>query len=179
MEFHTTTINNCYEIRPDIFEDSRGSFVKTFSQSAYIDAGLRTDWKEEYYSVSTKDVLRGMHFQVPPHEHAKLVACLIGEIRDVVVDLRKNSPTYGQSYSVLLSSKLANCLYIPEGLAHGFLSITDEALVTYHVTSEYQPESDAGILWNTIGYDWGLAEPIISGRDAAFPSLNDFDSPFL
>ena len=150
MNILATPIDGCFEIRPDKFRDRRGSFVKTFNYSAFLEAGLRTDWKEEYYSVSVKHVIRGMHFQIPPHDHAKLVACLKGEIRDVVVDLRKSSSTFGQCHSVLLSAEQGNCMYVPEGLAHGFLSLTEDALVTYKVTSEYHPESDAGILWSSI-----------------------------
>jgi len=179
MQFLPAEIISCYEVRPDVYTDKRGRFIKIFSQSVYTSAGLRTDWKEEYYSVSSKNVIRGMHFQVPPYQHAKLVTCLQGEIRDVVVDLRKGSPTYQQCHSVVLSSITGNCLYIPEGLAHGFLSLTDNVLVAYKVTSEYQPDHDAGVLWNSLEYDWGIDEPVVSDRDAGFPSLKDMETPFL
>lgn len=174
-----TRIPGCFMISCDIREDSRGRFVKTFQDQAFKQMNLRTDWLEEYYSVSLKGVVRGMHFQHPPFEHAKLVYCLLGEVMDVVVDLRTESPRYGQYESFIISSKVANSLYIPSGVAHGFLSLSEKSIMQYKVTSEYSPEHEAGILWNSFGFKWPVDAPILSERDLQQPKLVDYLSPFV
>lgn len=119
-----------------------------------------------------------MHFQTPPADHAKYVCCLVGAVRDVILDLRKDSPTYGQHYAVELSSENRLGFYIPTGFAHGFLSLTDGALMLYKTTTVHTPASDAGLRWDSFGYDWGVTNPIVSARDSAFPALADFKTPF-
>lgn len=160
------------------FYDARGGFVKTFNESALQEAGISFELKESYFSISNKDVIRGMHFQLPPHHHSKIVFCPQGAIIDVIVDLRKHSVTYGQYYATELSADNHQAYYIPEGFAHGFKSITDNAITYYLVSSEYNQANDTGIRYDSIGYEWGIAEPIISARDLSFVALQNFDSPF-
>ena len=118
-----------------------------------------------------------MHFQVPPFGHSKLVYCTAGAILDVALDLRKNSPTFLKHISLKLSADQANMIYLPEGLAHGFLSLED-ATVIYNVSTVYKPEADLGILWSSIGMDWPDTQPKLSERDESFQSLEEFESPF-
>jgi dTDP-4-dehydrorhamnose 3,5-epimerase len=158
--------------------DARGSFVKTFHNTILKNAGIDFTLRESYFSLSNKDVIRGMHFQLPPHHHAKIVFCPQGAILDVIVDLRKGSPTYGQHYAQELSAENHKAYYIPEGFAHGFKALTDNAITYYLVSSEYDQPSDTGIRYDSIGFDWGVAEPIISGRDLSFPTMQAFDTPF-
>jgi len=158
--------------------DNRGDFTKTFHNSSLLQAGINFQLKESYFSASKKDVIRGMHFQLPPHQHAKIVFCPLGAILDVIIDLRKNSPTYGQYFAQELSAANHLAYYIPEGFAHGFKALTEGAITYYLVSSEYSQPHDTGIIYNSFGFDWQLQSPIISPRDLSFPTLNDFDSPF-
>lgn len=168
----------CVELQPKAFSDARGRFVKVFHEQAFRDHGLHTDFAEEYYSVSHRHVIRGLHFQTPPHDHVKLVYCVQGEVLDVVLDLRVGSPTYGQHARFRLSADQANSIYIPKGMAHGFCAVSDEAIMVYKVSSVYAPHNDAGVRWDSAGIDWPTASPIISERDAGFAGLGQFDSPF-
>jgi dTDP-4-dehydrorhamnose 3,5-epimerase len=158
--------------------DERGSFTKAFHQTSLAAVGVDFQLRESYFSYSRKDVIRGMHFQLPPHQHSKIVFCPAGAILDVIVDLRKHSPTYGKYFAHELSGTNNKACYIPEGFAHGFKSLTDDALTYYLVSSEYNRDHDAGLRFDTIGFDWGTATPVLSARDRSFGSLQDFDSPF-
>ena len=178
MHLRETPIPGCYEIVHDCFADARGSFVKTFHQKAFLDLGLRTDWQEEYYSVSAKGVLRGMHFQSPPHAHAKLVSCLQGQAHAVVLDLRRSSPGFGRTHILQMSHDSPVALYIPAGVAHGFLSLTENCLMHYKVTSVHVPAADAGVRWDSFGHIWPINNPILSLRDTQHPNFDDFSSPF-
>ncbi len=178
MELTETPLPGCYVIRCDVVEDERGRFVKTYHAGKFTELGLRNDWREEYYSVSARGVLRGMHFQIPPADHAKIASCVAGEVLDVVVDLRFGSPTFGQYISLLLAAADANSVYVPSGMAHGFVSLKDGSVVQYKVTTVHSAEHDAGILWNSFGLDWPIRDPILSRRDARHPRLKDFQSPF-
>jgi len=179
MNLRETIIPGCFEISPYVFTDERGSFVKTFHYDIFHNHGLETEWREEYYSVSRKGVLRGLHFQLPPHDHVKLVYCIAGSVLDAVLDLRKGSPTFGQFLLTELSAEKANMLYIPKGLAHSFYTLSESATMMYKVTTVYSSENDAGILWNSAGIVWPDREPITSQRDSSFPTLSAFtDNPF-
>lgn len=158
--------------------DSRGGFTKIYNEPAYLAAGLDVSIKESYYSLSGRDVIRGMHFQLPPYGHAKIVHVIKGKVEDVVLDLRKNSGTYGQAFSFLLSEDDPKALYIPDGFAHGFKCMQDHTLMLYQVTSAYEKSSDTGILYNSFDYDWKLESPVISDRDKRFVPFRDFESPF-
>ena len=177
FETRDTAIEGCFELQPIVRSDSRGQFVKTFHADYFRSHNLETDWREQYYSVSRKGVLRGMHFQRPPHAHSKLVYCTSGTVLDVVVDLRVGSPTYGNHVSLEISSSATNVLYVPEGLAHGFYALSD-ATVVYNVSTVYSPDHDDGVLWSSIGMDWPDAAPNLSERDMKFSALADFNSPF-
>jgi dTDP-4-dehydrorhamnose 3,5-epimerase len=178
FELHETPIAGCFEIDCEISTDNRGRFVKTFQSGVFREQGLREDWKEEYYSISACNVIRGMHFQTPPMQHAKLVYCLSGAVLDVVLDLRKASPTYGWAVGFELNARKANMIYLPEGLAHGFVSLSDDSIMQYKVTSVYSPANDRGILWNSFGFEWPVARPVVSQRDLQHPALASFETPF-
>lgn len=160
------------------FTDSRGLFVKTFHEATLAKLGIHFGLRESYFSVSKKDVIRGMHFQLPPHQHSKIVLCPQGAILDVIVDLRKDSPTYRQFQTQELSAENHKAFYIPEGFAHGFKALTEDAITYYFVTSEYSQAHDTGIRYDSIGYDWEVAGPVLSDRDLSFVALHDFASPF-
>ncbi|MBA3888910.1 MAG: dTDP-4-dehydrorhamnose 3,5-epimerase family protein [Gemmatimonadaceae bacterium] len=178
LHFEPLAIPGAWEVRPRRFEDARGSFVKVFVRSAFDDCGLETDFDEQYHSVSVRGVLRGLHFQVPPVDHAKLVYCAHGSVLDAVVDLRIGSPTYRQAATVQLRADVGNALYVPRGLAHGFLVTSESALMVYNVTSEHAPAADTGIRWDSAGIAWPERAPTVSPRDTAFERLSDFVSPF-
>ena len=159
-------------------QDARGTFVKTFNESALLNHGITFTLRESYFSFSKKDVIRGMHFQLPPWQHSKIVFCPQGAILDVIVDLRRDSPTFRQFCATELSGENHKAYYIPEGFAHGFKSLSDDAITYYLVSSEYSQPHDTGVRYDSIGFDWEVKEPIISGRDLSFTSLDEFESPF-
>ncbi|MGD2180257.1 dTDP-4-dehydrorhamnose 3,5-epimerase [Lusitaniella coriacea] len=179
MEIKPTSIPGCYQIFPIVREDARGKFVKVFHREIFQQKNLNIDFAEEYYSVSQRNVLRGLHFQLPPEDHVKMVYCVAGEVLDAVVDLRLNSPTYGQWELFQLSAKKANVLYLPSGLAHGFYVKSQQAIMVYKVSTVYVPERDTGILWNSAGIPWECENPIVSERDRKFLPFSQFKSPFL
>jgi dTDP-4-dehydrorhamnose 3,5-epimerase len=173
-----TAIPGCFELIPRKMEDARGCFVKTYQRSLFDSLGLETEWHEEYYSASRRGVLRGMHFQLPPHDHAKLVYCTAGEVLDAVLDLRVGSPMYGQHLLLQLNADKASMIYIPKGCAHGFYTVSESATMMYKVGTEYAPEADTGVLWNSAGIPWPDIDPLISSRDTLLVPLDSFLSPF-
>lgn len=175
----TTAIPGCVELQPRVHEDPRGRFVKTYHNRAFASLGLETELAEEYYSVSHRGVIRGLHFQVPPMDHAKIVYCVSGRVQDAVLDLRAGSPVYGHYALLELSASSGNILYVPRGVAHGFCVLSDTATLVYNVSSVYSPEHDGGIRWNSAGIPWAEANPSLSERDRAFPLFESFVSPFL
>jgi len=179
MDIRTTPIPGCYILQAKVIGDLRGTFVKTFHTPCFKQLGLRTDWREEYFSVSNKDVVRGMHFQTPPVDHAKMVFCLLGEVLDVVVDLRRGSPAFGKAHGFKLSADNGCGMYLPTGCAHGFVSRSEASGMYYKVTSVHSPEHDTGIAWDSIGFDWPVEQPAMSERDSRHPRLADFASPFV
>jgi dTDP-4-dehydrorhamnose 3,5-epimerase len=179
MNMEPTTISGCFEIIPKILADDRGSFIKTFHRDLFEQQGLEVDWREEYFSTSRKGVLRGLHFQLPPHDHTKLVYCTSGEVMDVVLDVRIGSPSYGKHAMFLLSGTTAHLIYIPKGCAHGFYTLSEQATMMYKVSTVYAPDHDAGLLWSSAGIPWPVDNPILSDRDKAFPTFSDFTTnPF-
>ena len=179
MERIDTELAGCYELQPLVRRDSRGAFTKIFNQGIFKELGLATDFKEEYYSSSVKGVLRGLHFQIPPADHVKVVTCVSGQVLDVAVDIRKGSPTYGKFHLCKLNGERGNMLYLPQGFAHGFYTLSSQALLLYMVTSEYAPNCDGGIRWDSVGIPWPEDEErILSERDKVFPLLKDFETPF-
>lgn len=178
MTIRDTQIEEVKIIEQFHAEDGRGVFVKTFHDTSLKAAGISFEMKESFYSVSRKNVIRGMHFQHPPYQHAKIVFCTHGCILDVALDIRKHSPTFGQYVTAELSLDNKQALLIPEGFAHGFKTLTEDALTFYFVSSENNRDADDGLLYNSFGMDWGITEPIMSVRDLSFKSWNEFESPF-
>jgi len=178
MKISELKIPGCFLITPNIIEDERGSFVKTFHINEFERSDIFFQPKEEFFSFSKKNVIRGLHFQVPPYQHNKLVYCPKGKVIDFFCDLRKSSPSYGKSLKVELSADTSNVLYLPSGIAHGFLSLTNNSLMVYKTDCVYNPESDKGLLWSSINLNLDVSTPLLSDRDLSFPSFLDFESPF-
>jgi len=178
FELIPTPIDGCVEIVPRIFEDERGRFIKLFHQDFFMQHGLNPVFEEQYYSVSSQRVLRGLHFQLPPHAHCKLVSCISGSILDVVIDLRKNSNTYKKVSSLELTALNGNMLYVPEGLAHGFYVLSSNCIFLSMNTRKYSPECDSAIRWDSIGFTWPDCDPVVSEKDKNAVSLYNFISPF-
>jgi dTDP-4-dehydrorhamnose 3,5-epimerase/CDP-3, 6-dideoxy-D-glycero-D-glycero-4-hexulose-5-epimerase len=143
----------------------------------YAALGLNLEIREEFYSISQKNVLRGMHFQLPPHAHDKLVYCTRGAVLDVLLDLRRGEG-YGLVASAQLSGQNGQLIFIPKGIAHGFVALTDESLMLYKTSTEHVPESDCGIRWDSFGFGWDVDQPITSARDEKHATFSDFVSPF-
>ena len=177
MRFVETGIPGACQIFSQVSTDRRGSFTKTFHAEQFEMVGLQSQFREQYYSVSHAGVLRGLHFQTPPHQHAKLVFCTVGHVFDAIVDLRVDSPTFGKHEVFELSVSRGNALLIPPGLAHGFYALVESTLV-YNVSTEYVATNDAGILWRSVGIPWPSENPILSVRDMSFPPFCDFQSSF-
>ena len=173
-----TCLSGCFEVRFRKHLDARGSFLKTYHEEAFRALGFCTSWREEFITTSARGVIRGMHFQTPPMQHAKLVTCLSGQVVDVALDLRVGSATYGHHAAVTLSAKLGNALFLPEGFAHGFQSLEDGSMLLYKVSSMHAPEHDQGLRWDSFGFSWPLEDPVLSSRDKTFQCLIDFESPF-
>ncbi len=178
MKFHNTTIEDCYLIDSKVFRDKRGRFIKPFNYIEFKRNGIDFTTKEEYFTISKINVLRGMHFQNPPKAVAKLIACLEGEVMDVVIDLRKKSKTYLKVFTTRLSEDGYKMLFVPEGLAHGFVTRSDKAMMLYMCSEVYSPEDDNGIRWDSIEIDWNVTNPIVSQRDKNLMPLNQFKTPF-
>lgn len=157
--------------------DERGRFVKTYVDAALAELGLAFMPREQFMTWSRRDVIRGMHFQRPPHQHHKLVCCLAGQVQDVLLDLRAG-PGYGRVAAVELSGDTPVQLYLPAGIAHGFRARSDNALMAYQTTAAHVASHDAGLLWSSIDHDWDCAAPVLSSRDQAHPALADFETPF-
>ena len=179
FEINFNKIPGCFELLPTVQTDLRGRFVKVFQEDFFAQNNIETNFSEEYYSVSRKGVIRGMHFQIPPQAHVKLVYCISGTVQDVILDLRKESKTYGQHEIIKIDARKANCVYIPKGLAHGFCAMTENAVMIYKVSTVYSPAHDTGILWNSFGMEWPIRNPILSPRDLNFPPLSAFETPFI
>jgi dTDP-4-dehydrorhamnose 3,5-epimerase len=178
MKFTKTNIEGLVIIEPIVFGDERGYFLeKQFEE--FIG---KISFVQDNESKSAKGVLRGLHFQKPPFDQAKLVRCIEGEVLDIAVDVRKNSKTYGKHVAVLLSGVNKRQLFVPRGFAHGFLVLSDTATFAYKVDNTYAPEFDAGIRWNDkeLNIKWGMedSEVIISAKDAELPFFLEFKSPF-
>ncbi len=152
--------------------DERGFFQKIYSDKTM-------NFKEQYYSVSKKNVIRGIHFQLPPHDHEKLVYCVKGKVLDLIIDLRLKSPNFMKFKTVILDDSSTQAIYIPKGFGHGFLSMTSESILNYNTSTVYEKKSDCGVLWSSIGYNWPVSKPIISKRDNKFPKLINFETPFV
>jgi dTDP-4-dehydrorhamnose 3,5-epimerase len=160
------------------WRDHRGTFQKTVHREFFEKHGLEWSFAEQFFTTSGKDVVRGMHFQAPPHDHVKLIYCTHGSATDVLLDLREGSSTYGKCAEVSLNAGDGKTIYIPKGIAHGFRSLEKDTTIQYCVSTSHQPEADKGIRWDSIPYDWKIAEPVLSERDRALPAFAEFKTPF-
>lgn len=181
FKFNKLKIPEIIIIETQKFDDNRGFFMEFFKESAFNVNGIKTKFVQDNYSRSVKGVLRGLHYQKSPRAQAKIVMTTKGEIFDVAVDLRKGSPTYGKWIGEILSEQNHKLLYVPEGFAHGFIVLSDEADVFYKVSSEYSPEHERGIIWNDkeIAIKWPVTNPIISKNDLELPTLSNADNNFV
>jgi len=182
MVFKECNIKGLFVITPNVYKDDRGYFFESYNKKQFINnTGVNIDnFVQDNQSKSSKNVLRGLHFQNPPNAQAKLVRVLSGSVLDVVVDIRKNSPSYGKHYKIVLSSNNFKILYIPEGFAHGFLTLEDNTVFSYKCSSYYNKESEDSILWNdaTLNIDWEINKPILSEKDEIAQNFCSFASKF-
>jgi len=178
MRLIKTFIDGLNVLQFNIFEDNRGKFIKTYSDNIFKNLGLNIKIKESYYSISQKNVIKGMHFQKPPYEYTKLVFVTSGSILDVVLDIRKNSKTFGKCFSINLKANDGNILIIPKGLAHGFKSLENNTIVHYMQSSCYKKDYDDGVKYDSFGFDWKCENLISSKRDLNFKKFSDYKSPF-
>lgn len=181
MDFKELKLKDLILITPQVFGDERGFFLESYNKDKFHQAGLKMEFVQDNHSKSAANVLRGLHFQKPPYAQGKLVRCIKGSILDVVIDLRKSSPTYLQSEAVKLDAISMQSLYVPEGFAHGFITL-EEAEVQYKCTNLYHKESEGGIIWSdpTLNLPWGTTNPIVSDKDKILPVLSEIihDLPF-
>lgn len=180
MKITPTRIEGLLLIQLPVFTDERGFFLETYNLKSFQENGLPYHFVQDNLSCSSKNVLRGLHFQNPPFGQGKLVRVLRGSVLDVAVDLRKSSPTYGQHELVELSDKNSLAFYIPEGFAHGFLALEENTLFQYKCTNYYHKASEGGLLWDDpdLGINWGAANPLVSEKDKIYPPFMAFDSLF-
>jgi dTDP-4-dehydrorhamnose 3,5-epimerase len=178
VKIHSELLPGVFVLAPRVFVDDRGTFVKTYHKPEFSDLGVDYEVNEEFYSTSRKDVLRGMHFQTPPDDAVKLVYCISGSVLDVIVDLRRSSPTFGSHRSVELSDRNHLILMIPSGFAHGFLALEDHTVMVYKASFVYAPARDTGVHWASFGFKWPVENPITSERDERLVQLADYESPF-
>ena len=181
MQINPLKLEGTFEIVFKRLGDARGYFMQTYSREMFAQRGLQTEWVQENESLSSRlHTLRGLHRQIPPFALAKLVRVVRGEILDVFVDLRRDSPTCGRWDSIVLSEDNCKSVYIPRGFAHGFCTLTESVIVQYKVDNVYSPESERGIRWNDadIAIDWNVSEPFLSAKDEALPFYKDFVTPF-
>ena len=182
MQVKQHNLAGLVEFIPRLFGDPRGVFYETFSARLMQEAGVPVslDWVQDNQSKSQPGVLRGLHFQRPPHAQAKLVRVAQGRVLDVVVDIRRDSPTFGQHATVELSAALGNVLFVPIGFAHGFVALEEDTLFLYKCSNYYAPSSEGGLLWNdpALGIDWNIENPLVSPKDEVLPTLAELASPF-
>lgn len=175
MEFLSTDIDGLIKIQPNVFGDHRGFFLESYVFDKFKEAGIPNVFTQDNHSCSQeKGVLRGLHFQKPPFTQAKLVRVTKGAILDIAVDLRNDSPTFGQWRGFELTAENFSMLLVPAGFAHGFCTLEPETHVQYKVDAPYAPEHDSGIIWNdpTLSITWPVETPILSGKDAQLPEFN-------
>ena len=181
LEVEATTLPDVLILTPRRFGDARGWFSETWNAGRMRDEGLDLEWVQDNHSFSADvGTLRGLHYQAPPHAQDKLVRCSRGAIRDIVVDARKGSPTYGQSLVVELSAEDGRQILVPKGFLHGFVTISPDTEVQYKVTDFYDAECDGSVAWDSLDIDWGLEgqRPVLSEKDMNAPAFADWNSPF-
>ena len=180
MVVQETSLKGLVIIENKIFKDERGYFFECYNRKELKKHHIDYDFVQDNVSMSLKNVIRGLHFQNPPHAQGKLVSVIKGSVLDVAVDIRSGSPTYGKHFSLILSSKNNKSLWIPEGFAHGFLSLENETCFLYKCTNFYHMESEDSLSWNDpdLNIDWGITNPIVSPKDNLAQTFKNFKSPF-
>ena len=181
MEVIKTKINGAFLIKPQIFKDNRGHFFESFNSKEFYKAtGIDVQFVQDNQSLSSKNVLRGLHFQHPPFAQAKLVSVIKGGVLDVVLDIRKGSETYGEHIGAYLNEDNHHQLYIPEGMAHGFLTLSNETIFCYKCSNYYNKEAEGSILWNDelLNINWGSSNTIVSKKDQQAKNFSSFITPF-
>ncbi len=179
MIIENTNIEDLILITLNIFEDNRGYFLESYNSKKLANV-TNANFVQDNESLSQKNVLRGLHFQIPPFAQAKLIRVIIGCILDVAVDMRKKSPTYGMHFKYILSGKNKKQLFVPEGFAHGFLCLENNTILNYKCSDYYNPDSEKSIMWNDqdLNIDWGIENPILAKKDQLAENFITFDSPF-
>ncbi len=179
MQIQKTEFEGLWVIKPKVYEDKRGYFMESYNHQLWYKT-LRTEFIQDNESMSGKGVLRGLHFQKPPYAQDKLVRVIRGSVLDVVVDLRKDKPTYGKHFKIVLSEQNKAQLFIPKGFAHGFLCLEEHTVFAYKCSQYYHAKSEGNLLWNDpdIGISWNIKKPIVSEKDENAPLFKDFNSPF-
>ena len=180
MQVTTTPLEGLLVIQPTVFNDARGYFYEPYNKRAFTESGIPEEFVQDNQSFSQKGVIRGLHFQNPPYAQAKLLRILQGSIWDVVVDIRKSSPTYGKYFGIELSAENKTIFYVPKGFAHGFLTLEDNTLLLYKCSDFYNKASEESLLWNdpNISIPWNVINPILSEKDLNGKRLKDFKSQF-
>jgi dTDP-4-dehydrorhamnose 3,5-epimerase len=181
VEYKKEKIEGLVSFYPKVFDDDRGFFLETFNEKKYQEIiGNELKFIQDNVSKSSKGVLRGLHFQVPPFDQGKLVFVMQGQAIDVAVDIRKSSSTYGKHVRILLDSKIKNQLWIPPGFAHGFCALEDETVFCYKCTNFYSPQHEQALIWNDpdLEIDWNIEKPIVSEKDKLAINFKDFNTPF-
>jgi dTDP-4-dehydrorhamnose 3,5-epimerase len=182
MQVHKARLAGILMIEPDRFGDHRGFFAETYSRRVYAELGVDVEFVQDNHSLSAAvGTVRGLHFQMPPHAQAKLVRCGRGAIFDVAVDIRKGSPTFGQSVGYELTAENGGQLFVPAGFAHGFMTLQPDSEIIYKCSDYYAPETEGAVRWDdpAVGIDWPLqGDAILSDKDVVAPILADLDSPF-
>ena len=180
MDIKFTPIEGLLIIEPQVFTDPRGYFYESYNKEKFVAAGINIEFVQDNQSLSQKGIVRGLHFQAPPFDQGKLVRVIQGAVLDVAVDIRKNSPTYGQNFSIELSAQNRTMFYIPPGFAHGFETLEDNTIFLYKCTDVYNKQSEGGLLWNDaeLGIKWQSSDPLISEKDKILPLFKDLVSPF-
>jgi len=176
FEFIRQNIEDVILVKPRVFGDNRGFFMETYKKSEFAANGIDVEFNQDNHSKSSAHVLRGLHYQKPPYEQAKIVRCARGRIYDVAVDIRKASATFGKYVKVELSEENKYMLYIPKGFAHGFVVLSDEAELIYKASGEYAPQAEGGVIWNdeTVGIDWEIDfKPVLSDKDKLWGGLEN------
>ncbi|PKP53032.1 MAG: dTDP-4-dehydrorhamnose 3,5-epimerase [Bacteroidetes bacterium HGW-Bacteroidetes-1] len=180
MEIIETKISDLLIVKPVVFEDNRGYFFESYNKDKFSQHGIDHNFIQDNESKSVKGVLRGLHFQAPPYAQGKLVRVMKGAVLDVAVDIRKNSPTYGEWASILLTESNKWMYWVPPGFAHGFVTMEDNTVFFYKCTNLYNKASEGSIRWNDpdLNIDWGIESPVLSEKDQHAPLFRDFISPF-
>lgn len=175
-----THLNGVLHIKPRVHQDHRGHFFESFRKDSLEEFGADLEFVQDNQSLSQKNILRGLHFQAPPYAQGKLVRVIQGAVRDVVLDIRKSSSTFGKYRCFDLSGENFEMVYVPPGFAHGFVTLENSTIFTYKCTQYYNPNSEGGVLWNSpeLNIPWGIDNPVLSQKDEVLPPFGEFQSPF-